>query len=314
MDQKGFSLLETLISQPLKQFLANNELPKTYLGWAHSNFSPIVHTIIENHKRDPRKTQVIGINGSQGSGKSTLASYLCTVIADRLNIQTIALSLDDFYLTKSSRKELAKTTHKLLETRGVPGTHDTALAISTIESLLKGKKTVITRFDKSRDDRFDESDLLTTSGNFGLIVIEGWCFGAKPQSQVEINRPINDLEKNADPEGVYRNYVNKCLAEEYQSLFAMVDYLVMLKAPSFSCVFKWRLEQENKLRDRIARSDSGDISASGIMSEIEINEFIQYFQRITEVCISEMPSRADFLYELNEHRDIKSQYSRVKDI
>ena len=94
----------------------------------------------------------------------------------------------------------------------------------------------------------------------------------------------------------------------------MVDYLVMLKAPSFSCVFKWRLEQENKLRDKIAIADKDDISASGIMSEIQIKEFIQYFQRITEACLSEMPSRADFLYELSENRDIKSQYSRVRDI
>ena len=274
----------------------------------------MVHTIIENHKREPQKTQIIGINGSQGSGKSTLASYLCAVVADKLNIQTIALSMDDFYLTKSKRKELAKTKHKLLKIRGVPGTHDTALAISTVESLLKGEETLITRFDKSKDDRFDKSELSTTSGSFGLIMLEGWCFGAKPQSEVEIKKPINDLECNADPEGIYRHYVNKCLAEEYQALFAMVDYLVMLKAPSFSCIFKWRLEQENKLRDKIAIADKDDISASGIMSEIQIKEFIQYFQRITEACLSEMPSRADFLYELSENRDIKSQFSRVRDI
>lgn len=48
-------------------------------------------------------------------------------------------------------------------------------------------------------------------------------------------------------------------AADYQDLFALLEHVVMLKAPSFACVHSWRLEQENKLRiqtkKRITRLD-----------------------------------------------------------
>ena len=80
--------------------------------------------------------------------------------------------MDDFYLTRSQRQNLAQRVHRLLLVRGVPGTHDVDLALSTINSLIKGDDTPIPRFDKSEDDRIIKSKLTKTSGSVKLIIIE----------------------------------------------------------------------------------------------------------------------------------------------
>ena len=70
--------------------------------------------------------KIIGITGSQGSGKTTFAQSLVTSLRSRKPL-TVSLSLDDFYLSKTARGELAESVHPLLATRGVPGTHETDL-------------------------------------------------------------------------------------------------------------------------------------------------------------------------------------------
>lgn len=294
------------ISSEEQSFLERNQLPLSYLEEANQWFSPIVDHIIQgfNSNKSPK---VIGINGCQGSGKSTLADYLCTVIAERLDVTTVSLSLDDFYLTKAERKHLGSTIHPLLETRGVPGTHDVQLAMDSVNGLLKGEKTVITRFDKSIDDRAPTETLKTVEGKVGLIVLEGWCLGARPESSDSLIQPINSLEENDDRDGIWRNYVNQAILNGYQPLFRLVDELIMLQAPSFDTVFNWRLEQEQKMIKRLQKE--GIDTGVGIMTEQQIVRFISYFQRVTENILKEMPNRADHLFKLGISREI-TQYSR----
>ena len=47
------------------------------------------------------------LNGCQGSGKTTLSDYLCTALREDYGLGAVALSLDDFYLTRAERKILA---------------------------------------------------------------------------------------------------------------------------------------------------------------------------------------------------------------
>jgi len=248
-------------------------------------------------------TQIIGINGCQGSGKSTLADYLCTRITSEFNVTAVPLSLDDFYLTKAQRQKLSQDIHPLLATRGVPGTHDVDLAIDTINRLKTSKNTHITRFDKSTDDRVAKADSSSIQGPVGLIVIEGWCFGAESVHQQELLEPSNDLERQYDTDGVWRQYVNSALAGDYQTLFNMADRLVMLAAPSFDRVFQWRLEQEQKLIEALTLHKNKRLT-SNTMNEEEIEHFIGYFQRITEHCLLTIPERADHLYRLNNDRSV----------
>ena len=57
-----------------------------------------------------------GIGGGQGAGKSTLAKLLEE--AGRFyGKRVVALSIDDFYYTKSQRRVLSSEIHSLLETR-----------------------------------------------------------------------------------------------------------------------------------------------------------------------------------------------------
>lgn len=286
----------------LQHFLGRHQLPESYLSMAESAFSPLIDEFNTQYQVN-QKTYIIGINGCQGSGKSTLADYLCTVVAEKYHLATVALSLDDFYLTKAERIELARKIHPLLAQRGVPGTHDVNLAIDTISSLASGNKALITRFDKSMDDRVPEANSETITGHIGLIVIEGWCFGAKPQAPNSLIEPVNHLERLEDPDGVYRDYVNTALATQYPQLFELVDSTAMLRAPSFKTVFEWRLEQEQKLIEKL-RTTKTDPASVSTMSDQEIRRFIQNFQRITEHCLEEMPTRVDHLFQLNAARQI----------
>ena len=286
----------------LQHFLGRHQLPESYLSMAESAFSPLIDEFNTQYQVN-QKTYIIGINGCQGSGKSTLADYLCTVVAEKYHLATVALSLDDFYLTKAERIELARKIHPLLAQRGVPGTHDVNLAIDTISSLASGNKALITRFDKSMDDRVPEANSETITGHIGLIVIEGWCFGAKPQAPNSLIEPVNHLERSEDSDGVCRDYVNTALATQYPQLFELVDSTAMLRAPSFKTVFEWRLEQEQKLIEKL-RSTKTDPASVSTMSDEEIRRFIQNFQRITEHCLEEMPTRVDHLFQLNAARQI----------
>jgi D-glycerate 3-kinase len=281
-----------------KQFLQRNQLPDSYLDSANKWFSPLV----AEFKNPQQPAIIIGINGTQGSGKSTLADYLCTVLGEQ-GLNCVSLSLDDFYLTRAERKTLAVDVHPLLKTRGVPGTHDVALALQTIDSLRKGAgETLIPRFDKSTDDRHLEADWDLVSGPVDVIIFEGWCVGAKPQPQAELAEPVNNLEAERDADGIWRNFFNSALTTDYQPLFNSIDKLIMLRAPSFDTVFNWRLEQEQKMITRL--EEQNNIDRSGVMSEAQIAEFIAHYQRITEFSLVEMPSRADHLFQLDANRQI----------
>ena len=285
-----------------KQFLQRNKLPDSYLDSAKRWFSPLLAEFSKRVDSPSKSPLIIGINGTQGSGKSTLADYLCTMLGE-LELNTVSLSLDDFYLTRAERQTLAETVHPLLKTRGVPGTHDIALALKTFKSLIEGsEKTLIPRFDKSTDDRHLEVDCDWVSGPVDIIIFEGWCVASKPQPDESLTEPVNSLEQESDKDGIWRNFVNRALATDYQPLFESIDRLIMLRAPSFNTVFNWRLEQEQKMITRLA--DRGDGDRSGIMSEIQIAEFIAHYQRITEHSLEEMPSRADHLFQLDSQRQI----------
>jgi D-glycerate 3-kinase len=203
---------------------------------------------------------------------------------------------------------LAKSVHPLLATRGVPGTHDVALAIDCLDNLRAGNNAVITRFDKKIDDR--AVDLEINSQPVGLIVLEGWCLGAQPQPELALSTPINSLEQVEDPEGIWRNYVNRALQGDYQRLFASIDQMIMLQAPSFETVHQWRVEQERKMIDSVL--EQGLDAPPEAMNDEQIQRFIQHFQRITEEILRELPSRADHLFTLDRQRRIGNYSQPVK--
>ncbi len=289
----------------LDDFIARHCLPVTYARQAEKWFAPVAKHIATRQKKTGG-TIIIGISGAQGSGKSTLADLLAFFCADRHKLPGVVLSMDDFYFTRPQRQHLATTVHPLLVTRGVPGTHDVQLAIDTILQLRDGTtETLIPRFDKAKDDRYPQRQWTHVSESIGLILLEGWCLGARPQTSGALVKPVNELEKNHDPDAQWRHHVNQQLCRVYPALFGLVDTCIMLKAPSFEAVYQWRLEQERKLNSPLAHSSlRRDRPTDRIMDARSIRNFIQHFQRITEHLLESLPARADILFELNDHREI----------
>lgn len=226
---------------------------------------------------------LIGLAGAQGSGKSTMAPRIAAQLVDR-GLRTAILALDDFYLTRAERQELARTVHPMLATRGVPGTHDVECLSKAIDALLAGQSATVPRFDKALDDR---DAIACMVGPADVLILEGWCIGARPQSDVALATPVNVLEHDEDPDSTWRRWVNKHLGSDYAPLFARLDLTVLLRAPDFSVVERWRSEQEAHL------------GARG-MGTAAIARFVAHYERITRGMLAS--PAADFIVDLDEAR------------
>ncbi|MDE0009027.1 MAG: kinase, partial [Gammaproteobacteria bacterium] len=171
--------------------------------------------------------QFVGIGGGQGAGKSTLGRLL--VQAGELSgLSTCVLSIDDFYLPGADRLALARQVHPLLATRGPPGTHDVALCRSVLDALPYSREVAVPVFDKGRDDRTGSR---TVAGYVDVVVLEGWCVGARPSPPELLAKPVNSLERERDADATWRNHVNDALATAYAELFEGLESLVYLQAP-----------------------------------------------------------------------------------
>jgi D-glycerate 3-kinase len=253
--------------------------------------------IIERDIRDvlahgDGRSIVIGLCGAQGSGKSTAAAQVDAALSAD-GIRSMVLSLDDFYLTAAERNALGDAVHPLLRTRGVPGTHDVALAMTMLDLLQSGEPVRLPRFDKARDERAATAQWQVSPAGVQVILFEGWCVGARPQSEAALVEPVNALEAEQDRSGGWRRFVNDQLTSPYQRLFARLDRLILLEAPGFEVVRAWRTEQEEDLRRE---------TGNGGMSDAEIETFIQHYERLTRHILDEMPARADLVIALDEKR------------
>src|SRR4051794_23194493 len=101
------------------------------------------------------------------------------------------LSIDDLYLTRPEREDLARHVHPLLLTRGPPGTHDVDLGLKAFAALAKPGETRLPRFDKGADDRAPLSDWPFVRTPVDCLVFEGWCVGALPQPKEDLVEPVN---------------------------------------------------------------------------------------------------------------------------
>ncbi len=247
----------------------------------------------------PAGLLTVGICGSQGSGKSTIAAALQHHF-DARHRPTAVMSIDDIYRTRLEREQLAERVHPLLRTRGVPGTHDIPLGLSVLDGIESGTATMIPRFDKATDDRRPPEEWSSSPSATRLMIFEGWCVGAKPETTSALAVPSNDLERREDADGRWRRHVNDALAGEYRALFARLDVLVLLAAPAFETVFHWRVEQEHQLRSRTGTG----------MTDDQVVRFVRHYERVTRHILAEMPSRADLVVQLDRERRPSGIYSR----
>lgn len=278
----------------IQAFLALHGLPPEYREAIDDYFLPLA-AWLEKHREDGA-TLVIGINGAQGTGKSTLGDFLAIACHELYGWTTAVLSIDDFYLTRDERVALAETRHPLLRTRGVPGTHDVGLlsdALDRLCGLAPGETYTPPRFDKSTDDRA-KPPWPSITGPVDMVILEGWCVGTSAEAEPALAEPVNALERGRDEDGTWRSWVNDQLRDDYGELWSRLDALVFIRAPGFDAIYAWRLEQEHKLAARVGAD------AEGIMSDAEVRDFINYYERLTRHNIATLGDVADVVFELDE--------------
>ena len=274
------------MSSAVERLIETEALPAAYRAIVDRHWRPLSEEIADRHEGRPL---IVGINGGQGSGKSTLAKFLEVLLVEH-NQRGVTLSLDDLYLSHAERARLAEDIHPLFATRGVPGTHDVALGMALLDALVAGRPVVLPRFDKAADDRAPVGSPVET--RIDVILFEGWCVGAAPQPAAALSEPVNSLEAEEDPDGVWRCEVNRRLATDYAELFARIDLLVMLKVPDFDAVRAHRRRQEQRLGPGPA-----------VMDEAALGRFLAHYQRLTEWMLAEMPERADILVEIGRDQN-----------
>jgi D-glycerate 3-kinase len=282
------------------EYIRKERLPASYADTVANYFVPCAQRIQSLVRRHPG-VPVIGINGAQGTGKSTFAGCLAGLL-ELEGLCVLVLSIDDLYYSREVRRQLAKEIHPLLQTRGVPGTHEMELGKALIASIRGGAGPTVTevpRFDKGADDRAAVGTPFPRDG-VDVILFEGWCIGAIPQPASALAEPCNALEREQDPDGRWRTYVNECLSGIYADVFNSLDYLLMLKPPGFEMVYRWRGEQEAKLRLRLAEAGASTALA---MDEGELTFFISHYERLTRWMLEEMPGRADEVFFINEKHE-----------
>ena len=249
--------------------------------------------VVGKRLRVTRRCVLVGVAGPQGSGKSTISTALSTFLRSQ-DIETIVLSLDDFYYPHAYRESLSQAVHPLLATRGVPGTHDIECLSHTLNMLMAGAAGDLVKwpkFIKSLDDRESSpvSTVLSHKQNSRVVILEGWCIGCLPSERLE--EAVNELESRMDPFCEWRRYVNAQIISRYKPVWDKLDLYVYLQVPSWDCVIRWRGEQA---------IENGEQFSSN-----ELLKFIEHFERISRAMFTDEGRMVpDVIVKLTEHHKV----------
>jgi D-glycerate 3-kinase len=275
------------------------QLPVSFIDIIEQWYWPMARYIAGQHEATAGAL-LVSVNGAQGAGKTTLTSFLRLLLQAAWGLSTADVSLDDFYLTRAERQFLGAHVHPLLATRGVPGTHDLGLAQVTLAGLRHcsaQQPCAIPRFDKALDDRCPPADWTRIAEPVDVILFEGWCNHAPLSSAADLVAPINALEESEDPLGIWRRYVNEKLQHYHTQLFNQADLLIHLAIPRFEVVLGWRQLQEDKLA-----ASSAD--ARRVMTAVQVQRFIQHYERISRGCLAHLPELADVVLSIDAAHNI----------
>jgi len=245
----------------------------------------------------------------KATGKTTISSILKIIFEKYFKLKVFKISIDDFYKTRKERIALSKKVHPMLLTRGVPGTHDINIMLDFFKKskAKKFKNMKLPNFNKAIDDRFPKKKWNTINKRPDVIIFEGWCVGARAETNKTLKKSINSMEKANDDKLVWRKYVNQQLKTKYKKLYSQLNCMIYLKAKNFSLLQKWRLKQEHKLWLKTKKK-----GGHKIMSKGDVINFMQTYQRITQNMFKHMPKYASIILNLNSNHQIKTAVYKSK--
>ena len=279
---------------PKEKFKNKEKMIKSFL-------IPISFWIAKKAKKN--KPCIVGLSGGQGSGKTTISSIISIILRKYFKLNVFIISIDDFYKTRKERFLLSKRIHPFLMTRGVPGTHDINMMLDFFKRV-KGKKfrsLKLPKFNKVTDDRYNKKSWYSLKTKPDIIIFEGWCVGAKAEKNNTLKKSVNSMERLKDTKLTWRSYVNEQLKTKYKQLYDQLNCLLYIKSSNFTLLKKWRIKQETKLRIKNKKSNKFKI-----MSDQEVINFMQTYQRVTQSMFKYVPKYASIILNLKSNHQIKS--------
>jgi D-glycerate 3-kinase len=261
---------------------------------------PLLHTLSDD-LTNSQKTLFVALTGSPGTGKAPQAYYIEDELTAR-GFKVASLSVRDFTMSLHAREFLAQRVHPLFINRGIAGTHDMQGLRKVLEAL--GAPTFdapihVPTFDIKFDVRANFSRWKVIEEKPDIVLVRGWCLGAIAQESRELAVPVNEIEAQEDPDGVFRRAVNDRIRSDYQPLYHFFDRWIVRQAPSFDTVRRWRMIDERERRTR-------EGSEAGIRGEQELHRYLSLLERTVRDMMRALPPRAHYLFTLNEERLISS--------
>ena len=238
----------------------------------------------------------LALSGPQGAGKTTIARHLSGLP----DIRIAVLSLDDFYLPRSDRKELAKHVSPLMRVRGPAGTHDLQLLQEVLDQITSNEGDRVIRipaFSKRLDDRMPFDEWNAWEGKADLVLVEGWLMGAKVPEDFLTKPPMNLIENKPGAKR-WLEYQAEQLQGPYYTFFEQMDHFIYLSVPSFKTILDWRTEQEAHTLGMKPETLPPDRRAW-------VEEFIMYYERLTTSMIEGSRFNGTVI-NLNEDRSVGS--------
>ncbi|CAG8512453.1 7785_t:CDS:2 [Paraglomus brasilianum] len=286
---------------------------------------------LNRQRRFSLKPLIIGISGIQGCGKTTLVSNVVRKLDQDHNLVAVSFSADDFVHTyeKQVQIKLNNSQNRLLEKRGLPGTHDVAFCRDTFAALCKAQYEYATRigetekeaspvlvpkYDKScyngKGDRVPEDQWQRILPPIDCILFDGWFLGFKHLPDEVLSRIYNDALRrpNGEEKPLFLSHalshlltINNNLKEYETSLYPFIDIFIHIDTEDINVVYKWRLEQEHRM---IAKGMTG-------MTDIEVKEFVNRYMPAYELYLPKL--RENSFFEQNGHsfEDISGRHLRL---
>jgi len=284
------------VQEPSSVFVAETWLKKnTRLNASNrQSLAALLPCLVAQINTDRKTT--IGISGAPGCGKSTLARTVVHCIT-QAGIPACLFSLDDYYLGRVQREQVADRMHPLFRQRGVPGTHELDRLLTDFEQVQSGQVEELSLpvFDKSIDDRAPEQAWRSLKTAPRIIIFEGWFIGAPPQDAAELELPANTLERDHDAGGNWRAEVLKASQRFYEAFLGRLDQVWYIRVPDWDCVIDWRWQQEQEL------------PLMNLKSRAEVENFLGCFERIVNHMQISHTQWADLIMRVDRNHDFSLQ-------